>query len=409
MKKITCCLISVLLCGCTNQSSSSVVENKLIEESHSEFHFEEENAYGWFPGNAIFPARNGDYIFHVYSTTGVIYYQNPLMMSDKLTAFCDKPGCTHEDETCSAYIGEWSFISYYKDKFYYTCNDEDGLLNLKELDPLTNSRRIIYVWDKPENSEDTASGLIMSYDNAFVRKNRWTLDMDTGEQGFNEETYCVDINTGECKSIAKDIQYQTAYSIIGGTDEKAIFIKYQNEHYQTIEEWISHGNSEESYYEVYLENVWSNNNPLLISLDMKTKEETEITNVKEGFINYSDNYNKISNDQLLYVKNDEVHFYDIKNGKDNVVYHFDDIINYWYFDGRILFLTADENHNNLKVYSYDYQINKLYSIANHGNDEVLEFSLDSETKTGFIANITRQWIKKADFYNDNYEDIVTLW
>ena len=63
-------------------------------------------------GISVLDSPNEDYIFHVYSTSGVIYYQNPLKMSDKLTAYCDKPGCAHEDETCPAYIGEWTFIAF---------------------------------------------------------------------------------------------------------------------------------------------------------------------------------------------------------------------------------------------------------------------------------------------------------
>ena len=72
-------------------------------------------------------------------------------------------------------------------------------------------------------------------------------------------------------------------------------------------------------------------------------------------------------------------------------------------------LTIDKNGKNLREYVYDWHNDQLYILNNNGNTEYMDFSVDTETENGLISIVDRQWIKKADFYNDNYEDIVTLW
>jgi len=87
----------------------------------------------------------------------------------------------------------------------------------------------------------------------------------------------------------------------------------------------------------------------------------------------------------------------------------EEIRNYWIIDGKVLMLTSDKNRENLKEYIYDWQYDQLYILNNNGNTEYMDFGVDTETENGLISIVDRQWIKKTDFYNDNYDDIVTLW
>ncbi len=400
-------LSAVMLCGCASKSSLPKVENT-SEINQANFHFQEENAYGYYPGTAIFPARNKDYIFHVFATEPeIIYIENPNEKENKMTPYCDKAGCTHEDETCPAYIGEWTYIAFYKNKFYYTGYDENRNLFLKELDPSNNNRRIVYQWDRPANGEDSATDLIITYGNAIIRKDRWPLNIDTGEQQIVTETFLINLENGNCDLLAKDRDFQSNYSVIGGTEDKIIFTKYEIDNYMSLGDWISQGKSESSYYEEYIPPL--DDHVALVSMDIKTKKEIVIAEAEDGFVRYSDIMNKIADDQLVYVKNDEIHLYDIRSEEDKIIYHLEEIRNYWIIDGKVLMLTSDKNRENLKEYIYDWQYDQMYILNNNGNTEYMDFGVDTETENGLISIVDRQWIKKTDFYNDNYDDIVTLW
>lgn len=161
--------------------------------------------------NYMYLTESNDYFFLV---TDYGIYKNIYKISKETGTseiLCSNPQCTHEDETCSAYLGiraEGMWIEYYDDRLYYTesfdVSDESRLelwimsMNLEGKD----RKKELKINDSLYNSEN-GYGISMKLHGKelYITKTYNESDEKSVLHSLRTEIYKVDLDTNEMEKI----------------------------------------------------------------------------------------------------------------------------------------------------------------------------------------------------------------
>ena len=336
-----------------------------------------------------------------YSGNKALKYTD--MDSGKTVWLCPQPGCTHQDETCQAWIGSRvSYLCDYRGTLYAITEDGNGGYLFLTKDPATGERKVLEHWES-ENEYQYYSNVALG---AFA-DGKCTIYVEkrivAPEGGTRKEahTYIYDLASGIQEELPQE--YTENSWDVGGMYGDFLLLTHRDELLteEQYMDWV--GDSNGVSYQEYLKNRI----PSEIRLyNRKTGETKTIASEEEGLIltgdpavNYSYTY--------IYQKGNDICLYDLQTQTERVAVTMERVINFWLLDHK-LFLIQSFNgkpDSGFYIYFMDMDGGPLYLLPNGGSTEGMEYSILYEGDDFFIGNYHggKSVISKADFYADRYD------
>ena len=102
-----------------------------------------------------------------YSGSKTLKYTD--MDSGKTISLCPQPGCTHQDETCQAWVGEnVSQLCDYHGTIYAITEDGNGGFQFLSKDPATGERKILGEWAAKDELDYYEQVILGSFSEIFT-------------------------------------------------------------------------------------------------------------------------------------------------------------------------------------------------------------------------------------------------
>jgi len=337
-----------------------------------------------------------------YSGTKALKYTD--IDSGKIIWLCPQPGCTHQDETCQAWIGSRvSYLCDYRGTLYAITEDGNGGYLFLTKDPATGERKVLEHWES-ENEYQYYSNVALG----IFADGKCTISVEkrivAPEGGGREEacTYIYDLASGIQEELPQE--YTGNGWGIGVMYGDFLLLTHRDE-LMTEEEYLDWG--ERFYGGVSYQEYLKNRIPSEIRLyNRKTGETKTIASEKEGLIltgdpavNYSYTY--------IYQKGNDICLYDLQTQTERVAVTMERVINFWLLDHKIFLIQSFNGKPDSGCYIYfmDMDGGPLFLLPNGGSTEGMGYSILYEGNDFFIGNYYggKSVISKADFYADRYD------
>lgn len=337
-----------------------------------------------------------------YSGNKALKYTD--MDSGKTIWLCPQPGCTHQDETCQAWIGSRvSYLCDYRGTLYAITEDGNGGYLFLTKDPATGERKVLEHWES-ENEYQYYSNVALG----IFADGKCTISVEkrivAPEGGGREEacTYIYDLASGIQEELPQE--YTGNGWGIGVMYGDFLLLTHRDE-LMTEEEYLDWG--ERFYGGVSYQEYLKNRIPSEIRLyNRKTGETKTIASEKEGLIltgdpavNYSYTY--------IYQKGNDICLYDLQTQTERVAVTMERVINFWLLDHKIFLIQSFNGKPDSGCYIYfmDMDGGPLFLLPNGGSTEGMGYSILYEGNNFFIGNYYggKSVISKADFYADRYD------
>lgn len=337
-----------------------------------------------------------------YSGNKALKYTD--MDSGKTIWLCPQPGCTHQDETCQAWIGSRvSYLCDYRGTLYAITEDGNGGYLFLTKDPATGERKVLEHWES-ENEYQYYSNVALG----IFADGKCTISVEkrivAPEGGGREEacTYIYDLASGIQEELPQE--YTGNGWGIGVMYGDFLLLTHRDE-LMTEEEYLDWG--ERFYGGVSYQEYLKNRIPSEIRLyNRKTGETKTIASEKEGLIltgdpavNYSYTY--------IYQKGNDICLYDLQTQTERVAVTMERVINFWILDHKIFLIQSFTGRPGEGSYIYfmDMDGGPLFLLPNGGSTEGMGYSILYEGNDFFIGNYYggKSVISKADFYADRYD------
>ena len=326
------------------------------------------------------------------------------MDSWKTISLCPQPGCTHQDETCHAWMGEnVSQLCDYHGSLYAITEDGNGGFQFLSKDPATGERKILGQWEAEDEWEYYEQVILGNFSDGRCTIITILQHINPEEEDWTEtHKYIYDFTAGTWEELPQeytDIQWSVAgiygdYLLLTHRDElitEEVYAKWGAEFYGDIS------------YQEYLKNRIPSEVRLY---NLKTGETQIIASEEEGLI--------LSGDPALtygytyiYQKGNDICLYDLQTQEERVAVTMERVINFWILDHKIFLIqTFTENPDSgCYIYFMDMDGGPLYLLPNGGSTDGMEYGIIVEGDGFFIGTYRSGMsiISKADFYADRYD------
>lgn len=336
-----------------------------------------------------------------YSGTKTLKYTD--MDSGKTVWLCPQPGCTHQDESCQAWIGpKVTYLCDYSGTVYAISEDGNGGYLFLIKDPATGERKILEHWE-PENEYQYYRSVypgIFADGKCIIYVEKTSIDLEGNYQN-EQHTYLYDLSSGNQEELPQE--YSGTGWGVGGIYGDFLLLIYQVA-LLTEEEYASYGLEQtQGSYEEYL----ANSVPAQIRLyNLKTGETKTIASEEDGLVftvdpavNYGYTY--------IYQKGNDICLYDLQTQQERVAITMERVINFWILDHKIFLIQSFTGRPGEGSYIYfmDMDGGPLFLLPNGGSTEGMGYSILYEGNDFFIGNYYggKSVISKADFYADRYD------
>ena len=356
------------------------------------------------------PAENsrsdidGDYLFS--SSGSRLRYTN--LATGKGGFWCFQTGCTHDDESCKAYIRNLSSFYIYKGIFYCLCGSEDSTgERLVSYIPSTGEQNVIGEW-KTGSSEtyDSVSLDGIAYDNLYLtvslEKYMESDDPNITSETLKEDLLVYNIPSGKLQQYDWSSLYDFAGSHYGRIwgftpdgkmlienwvlqrdmrdieeeyDARETFFRAQNIYYYNYEDLNSHG-------EICL-------------VDIATGQKKILANSDSGFQFRTPDLNMVYGNLFLYRVHDTLVLYDMETDQTTELVTLQNIRNYWLMDNKAFIITHPANEI-LRLWYLPLEGGDLVPMSNGNQTDVMDFSLFEESDSFFSNDSV--WMSKDRFY-----------
>lgn len=388
MKKYLIILISFLTAcssskGVSFTVSSSNKKSDIVSHGDSNYSSEtltnfENISFAFTSSRQLVPFGEGDKL--LYPGTAVEYCDPSV--SDQFTYYCFEPGCKHMDNTCHAYIGNTEGFISYKGLWYYDRKKDNNQYEIICHNPDTNERKVIASYERSDNGNiwESINTMMISHDFLYVTVTR----MSTAEDSFNSEVTsrieAIDLKDYSRKTIVDD----NNFSFFGGNGERAVI------EYAAPRSGID--GSVNPYFELRIYNLDGSGYQLISDSD-------------HGFYEYSDMYQLVNEDNVVYINQDEVHLLNLHTMEDKAVYSAKNkVVRTWFFGNLISFVEETDNGFSCFMMDKDGKNKKEYPGLMDTENNVLKVSYTYLTEHGQIANSS--WISEKDYLNCNFDHMI---
>ena len=326
------------------------------------------------------------------------------MDSGKTVWLCPQPGCTHQDESCQAWIGEevTQLCDYHGTIYAIT---QSGYANYQFLtkDPASGERKILASWNKESEYQyysNVSLGLFADGKCTFYIH---IMHIEPeGDDWEEKHIYLYDLASGTWEELPQEYG-KNGWGVVAICGDY-LLLTHRDE-LMTEEEYLDWG--ERFYGGVSYQEYLKNRIPSEIRLyNRKTGETKTIASEEEGLI--------LSVDPALtygytyiYQKGNDICLYDLQTQTERVAITMERVINFWVLDHKIFLIQSFDGKPDSGCYIYfmDMDGGPLYLLPNGGSTEGMEYSILYEGDDFFIGNYHggKSVISKADFYADRYD------
>ena len=336
-----------------------------------------------------------------YSGTKTLKYTD--MDSGKTIWICPQPGCTHQDESCQAWIGpKVTYLCDYHGTIYAITEDGNGGYLFLSKNPATGERKILDYWQvENEYQYYNNAALGIFADGKCTAKTQKESFHPEESYRVEEHTYLYDLASGTREELPPE--YSGASWSVQGIYGDFLLLTHRDK-LLTEEQYIERGyDSDGMNYEEYLANYV----PTQIRLyNRKTGETKTIASEKDGLIltaDPADNYGYT----FIYQKGNDICLYDLQTQTERVAVTMERVINFWLLDHKIFLIQSFTGKPDAGCYIYfmDMDGGPLYLLPNGGSTDYMEYGIVVEGDGFFVGNYRTGMsvISKADFYADRYD------
>ena len=395
MTKICVLFMSFILAGCSTSGTAdisqdkefditSVKEDKITEDrpvfdTSSEPLTDFENlSFSFVDFCNFFPFGEGDKLL---SPGTAVQYCDPSV-SDQFTYYCFEPGCKHMDNTCHAYIGNAEGFIAYKGLWYYDRKKDNGQYEIVCHNPDTNERKVIASYERSDNGNiwEYINTMMVSHDVLYVTVTRMSTaegSLDTEQTGRID---AIDLKDYSRKVVVDD----NNCSYFGGNGERAV-IEY-------AEPRSGIDGSVNQYFELRIYNLDGSGYQLIADSD-------------HGFYSYTDMYQLVNGDDVVYINENEVHLLNLHTMEDKTIYSSSKkLVGTWFFGDKISFLEKTDNGSSCYMTDMEGKNKLEYPELMDTDNNVLKVSYRYLTEHGQIGNSS--WISEEDYLNCNFDHMI---
>lgn len=324
----------------------------------------------------------------------------------KTISLCPQPGCTHQDETCQAWVGEnVSQLCDYHGTLYAITGEKFGSFQFLSKDPATGERKILGEWkakDEFEYYEQVILGNFSDGRCTIITMLHHTNPEPEAESWTETHMYIYDLASGTWAELPQEYA-QNSWSVMGIYGDYLLLthrdVLITEEQYT---EWGMESFGGISYQEYLNTRIPSE----LRLYNLKTGDAKTIASEEEGLI--------LSGDPALtygytyiYQKGNDICLYDLQTQEERVAITMERVINFWILDHKIFLIQSftGEPDSGCYIYFMDMDAGPLYLLPNGGSTDGMEYGIVVEGDGFFIGtyHTGMSIISKADFYADRYD------
>ncbi len=405
MKKTIYILLSSLLlsgCGATkvsttkqdNQSSKNNESNSVNIPSSELALTDFSNMHAAFTDDgAIVPSGEGDGLLALGTA---VQYCDPSI-SSQFTYYCFETGCKHTDYTCHCYIGNaLQFITWHGQWYYIRKNAYDAF-ELIQHNPESNDRKILLSYERSNDGSvyEFINSMFLSNGVLYISFTHFETDSDTLQTESSGYIDTIDLETCEHTQL---FDLNEDDNFFGGNGKNAAIV-----HSQTKE---SVNGEIIPYHEL---NV----------LNLESGELIKITDSDSGFNVFSDMYQLINKDTLVYIESDTIHILDLSSLDNSIIYKSDKtILSAWFFGNKVRFLEKAVDGSSLEENMIDSDGNNKINFPSmiDSDRQVTKFAPVYLTEHGEIGRYSDStsdalitgWISESNYLNGNFKQIVNV-
>jgi hypothetical protein len=389
----------ISLIGCTNESSSSIPADSNIPQENLQ------TIPCGFGGSYVFPANNGR---GVYVPLGSLYYFD--FETEEKMVMCTQSGCKHIDTSCAAYLDGADSFAEYRGKWYIVKDmDDSQYIQMTEIDPADGTRRVICTILRDDADMIYWGGCSFAYGNGYLYASTRTLFPD-GSSEYEELLYLVDLESGECEQIARTAEYETAM-VLGASEDIVLLQRYSLSGDMLSEAAYKKQYGQDADYLEYSGAFLEEHHTIELGIyDLESKHYSVIADEENDGFQHSSNYKFCYENFVIYELGDALMLYNLTDNTSRKLLTRENIVNYQLKDGKAIYIVYENDE--YRIYHIDLETGESANLKNNGRTDVMQFSISCETDDYFIGIFHGQegtcWIKKTDFYNDDYSNVKRL-
>lgn len=339
--------------------------------------------------------RDGDIQIAPSSIRDGYYYGSQILMfyngeTGETQVLCQKPDCTHENNSCTAWLGETTSMVEYGGVLYFTRTEDTGA-QLCTKDPQTGEVQVLTQWGNPQNGEvectiqQAAHNMLSLYfsQSQLVDQNGLAQRVETNWKAL------YDLNTRTERKINWE-QDGTSLGIQIFNREYALTLAFLDDPQtpgKTLEELRLYSLADGSF--------------------------TVISSPeKDGFQRSMDPCS-FYGDQMAILEGDTLYVYDLSTQEKREIITMASIRNYWIADGKVFFAVKDtplgQSSPLLRLYYVDLAGGTPTRLKNSGKTISVYFRILWEGTSFFVGEVMddnflphQYIISKADYYTDNF-------
>jgi hypothetical protein len=387
------------LIGCTDTTPSDATISNTIP-------LENLRAISLHPGiSNVFPTNNGR---GVYVPLSVLYYFD--FETEEKMFMCTQSGCKHNDTSCTAYLGGAKFFTEYGGKWYLIDDiDNDQIIQMQAIDPSSGKRVTLSSIPRGNATSINCTNASFAYGHAYLTVFSVYLYADGTFEEFSV-LYRIDLETGEYTEVARAEERQTFRFL--GASESTVMLEWRLRTGDPLseEDYAAQYGQDADYFQ-YASDFYEEHTAIEFGrYDVATQSYTVLADAATDGYYSSGNPNICYDNLVIYLLGDDLMLYDLTDNTSRKLLTQENIVNYWLIDNKAFYIVNLDDA--CKIYYADLETGESTFHKNNGNTEVIHFGLSWETDDYFIGIFHGQedtcWIKKTDFYKDDYSNVKRL-
>jgi hypothetical protein len=144
--------------------------------------------------------------------------------------------------------------------------------------------------------------------------------------------------------------------------------------------------------------------------DLESKNYTMIADEENNDLRSHSNNKYCYENLVIYQLGDDLMLYDLTDNTSRKLLTRENIVNYQLKDGKAIYIVNPGDA--CRIYYADLETGESTRLENNGLTDVMQFGISCETDEYFIGLFHGEegkfWIKKTDFFNDDYSNVKRL-
>jgi hypothetical protein len=329
--------------------------------------------------------------------------------TEEKMVMCAQSGCLHNAYSCVAYLGGADSFAEYRGKWYIIDTIEEQSIQLTEIDPASGTRTVLCTIPRGEADIISQGGCTFAYGNGYLYAGSHTFLSD-GSSAYKELLYRVDLETGEYEQIVYATENETVY-VLGASEDSALLQRLSLSEDMLSEAAYKAQFGQEADYMEYSGTFFEEHQTFELGLyDLESKRYSVIADEKNDGFRHSSNYKFCYENLVIYQLGDDLMLYDLTENVSRKLLTRENIVNYWLIDNRAFYITNTNEY--YQLYYADLETGESTLHKNNDRTDRTHFALSAETENYFFGICGElegnYWIKKTDFYNDDYSNVKQL-